>query len=415
MKILRVPAYCYPELTASTHLEEDRQQAFAKAGFEVDIHTPTATRGIDKQTYEKYKKIRYEEKYDGKIKIYRFPMFREGTGVIGRAVRYVLTNLIQYHKGVKTRGVDVIYAVSTPPTQGLLCAKIAQKLSKKYKKKVPLIYNLQDVFPDSLVTTGISKEGSILWKIGRKMEDYTYQNADRIIVISESMRENIMNKGVPADKISLIPNWIDTDVTKNIPKQDNPLFEEFGIPTDKYTVVYAGNFGQAQGADVVLYAAEKLLGYDDVQFVIFGGGAQFEAAKAIVTEKNLKNVIINPLLPQDKVPSVYSLGDVAIITTKKGVGNSAMPSKTWSIMACETPIIATVDQNSELSSILKSANAGISVEPENADLLAKAILDMKDTKTSYCGGRDYVLANASKAVCTQKHVDVIKSQLENNK
>jgi len=114
------------------------------------------------------------------------------------------------------------------------------------------------------------------------------------------------------------------------------------------------------------------------------------------------------------VPSVYSLGDVAIITTKKGVGNSAMPSKTWSIMACETPIIATVDQNSELSSILKSANAGISVEPENADLLAKAILDMKDARTSYCGGRDYVLANASKTVCTQKHVDVIKSQLENN-
>ena len=83
-------------------------------------------------------------------------------------------------------------------------------------------------------------------------------------------------------------------------------------------------------------------------------------------------------------------------------------------MACETPIIATVDQNSELSSILKSANAGISVEPENADLLAKAILDMKDARTSYCGGRDYVLANASKTVCTQKHVDVIKSQLENN-
>ena len=134
MKILRVPAYCYPELTASTHLEEDRQQAFAKAGFEVDIHTPTATRGIDKQTYEKYKKIRYEEKYDGKIKIHRFPMFREGTGVIGRAVRYVLTNLIQYHKGVKTKGVDAIYGVSTPPTQGLLCAKIAQKLSKKSRK-----------------------------------------------------------------------------------------------------------------------------------------------------------------------------------------------------------------------------------------------------------------------------------------
>ena len=409
MKILRVPAYCYPEIMASTHLEEDRLQAFSDAGFEVEIHTPTPTRGIDCTTYEKFRKIRYEERFDGKVKIFRFPMFREGSNVILRALRYVLTNIIQYYKGVRAKDVDVIYAVSTPPTQGLLCALIAKRLEKKLHKKIPMIYNLQDVFPDSLVTTGLAREDSFLYRIGRKIEDYTYRHSDNIIVIGESMRQNILAKGVPAEKITVIPNWTDTEKIKNIRKEENPLFEEYGISRDKYTVVYAGNFGAAQGADVILAAAEELSLNNDIQFVIFGGGSEFEAAKATVAKKGLSNVIINGLLPQEMVPFVYSLGDTALITTKKGVGNSGMPSKTWTIMSCEIPIIATVDEKSELADILSLANAGKVIKPENASLLAQTIVDMKNGADKFYGGRDYVLTNASRPICTQKYVDIFKN------
>lgn len=403
MKILRIPAYCYPELVASSHLENDRYEAYAKVGFEVVIHTPTPTRGIDDAAYAKYKKIRHEKLYNGKVQIHRFRMFREKRNVLMRALRYALVNAVQYFKSVRTKNIDVIYGGSTPPTQGLLCGLVKKRLCKKYKRYVPFVYNLQDVFPDSLVTTGLTKEGSFLWKIGRKIENATYSHADIIIVISQSMKRNIMAKGVPEEKIRVISNWVDTDAVRPVAKDENRLFAEFGIDRERFTVVYAGNFGAAQGAGVVLEVAKQLA---DVQFVIFGGGAEFDAAKQEAA--HLPNVIINGLLPQERVPEVYSLGDVCLITCKKGVGNSGMPSKTWSIMACNTPIIAAFDTDSELAEIIQEANAGVCVEPEDANMLVRAICSVRDNIGAYNGGREYVCQNASKTVCVQKYIDALQ-------
>lgn len=405
MKILHISAYYAPEQYAELHLIKDLCTTFEKSEIETEMYVPTPTRGVDKETRRKYKKIKYEEQYNGTLKIHRFSLMKEGKNPVLRALRYLLSNLIQYHKGKKAKDIDLVFGSSTPPTQGVLCAKVAQKLSKKYKRKVPFVYNLQDVFPDSLVYTGLAKKDSLLWKIGRKIEDYTYRHADKIIVISESMRDNILAKGVPEEKIVVVPNWVDVNDIQPVERKDNKLIEEYGIDSNKFLVVYAGNFGEAQGADVVIRAAETLQEQEDVQFVIFGGGAKF--AQAEERAKSLKNVIINPLLPADRISEVYSLGNVALITCKKGAGTSGMPSKTWSIMACNTPIIASFDKESELAKILVNENAGIVVEPENETELAQAILKIKEQGFE-CRSREYVSKNASKEVCTQKYIDVIK-------
>lgn len=412
MKLLKLSSYYAPENISSSHLSRDLEDAYLAAGMTIEVHCPTPTRGVSAEVRKQYKKIKYEEMRDGRIIVRRFSMFREGKNPVLRALRYFLVNLKQYSRGSRARDIDVITAGSTPPTQGVLCAKVAKRLSKRQGRKVPFIYNLQDVFPDSLVTTGLTKKGSILWKIGRKIEDYTYAHADAIIVISESMKKNIMNKGVPEEKITVISNWIDTEATRPVPREENRLFEELSIERDKFTVVYAGNFGKAQGAGVVLDAAERLAD-EDVQFVIFGGGAEFENARE--RAKTCTNVVINSLLPQDRVPEVYSLGDVALITCKKGVGNSGMPSKTWSIMACDTPIIAAFDTESELADILSRSGAGITVEPENAEALAEAILAMKRGECKVAGGRAYVCEHAEKRLCTAKYVEIIKNSVENTK
>ena len=413
MKILSLSAYFYPEQISSSHLLSDLHVAYQEASIETEMYVPMPSRGIDNETRKKYAKIKYEEMYGGTLKIHRFAMFKEGGNPILRALRYAFVNIAQYYKGARAEDIDVIYSASTPPTQGVLCGLVKKKLSKRYKKNVPYVFNLQDVFPDSLVTTGLTKKGSLLWKIGRKIENYTYKNADKIIVISESMKRNILEKGVPEEKIVVVSNWIDTEATKPIAKEDNRLFEEFNISRDKFTVLYAGNFGKAQGADVVLQAAELLKDNNDIQFVIFGGGQGFEAAKQTVSEKNLTNVTINALLPQERVPEVYSLGDVALITCKKGVGTSGMPSKTWSIMACNTPIIASFDTDSELAEILAESGAGVTVEPENAEELLEAIMTAKESQQqkAECRSREYVMKHASKDVCVAKYVETIKSVL----
>lgn len=415
MNLLLINAYFTPEVIAFTHLEKDLIEGLLSAGHRLSVLCPTPTRGIDAETARVYRSIKNEEIYDGCVSVRRFFAPREGRNPLVRAFRYFWCNLRQYQLGKRYTDIDVVFCVSTPPTQGWLCAKVAKRLSKKYGRKVPFVYSLQDIFPNSLVTTGLTKKDSLLWKIGRKIENYTYAHADKIIVISESMKKNIMEKGVPEDKVVVVSNWIDTEVTRPVPKQENRLFEEFGIPHDKFIVVYAGNFGKAQGAHVVLDAAEQLKNEANVQFVIFGGGAGFEAAKTTVSEKGLTNVIINGLLSQERVPEVYSLGDVALITCKKGVGNSGMPSKTWSIMACDTPIIAAFDTDSELSEILARTDAGVSVEPQDPEALVEAIVAMKNADQRPQGGRAFVCEHADKKVCVVKYVEILKNCVDNVK
>lgn len=403
MKILKLGAYCYPEQVASSHLTKDVHEAYEKAGIVCEIHAPTPSRGIDKETRKKYKKIKYEEMNGGYIQIHRFPMFAEPKNSLLRALRYTLCIICNFFNGLKAKDIDVYYASSTPPINGLIMS-----LLKKFKK-FKIVYSLQDIFPDSLVNTGMTRKGSLIWKIGAWVEKVTYRAADKIIVISNSMKQNILNKGVPEEKIEVISNWIDIDSVKPIAKEDNKLYEEYGIPKNKLIVLYAGNMGAAQGTDVILKSAELLKDNDSIQFVIFGGGSGFESAKKYVEDKQLPNVIIKGLLPQDRVPEVYSLGDVAIITCKKGSASSAMPSKTWTIMACNTSIVAAFDTDSELAEILKEANAGVAVEPGNAEVLSREILRAHGSSSGECGGRKYVMNNASKQVCVEKHISVIKS------
>ena len=129
-------------------------------------------------------------------------------------------------------------------------------------------------------------------------------------------------------------------------------------------------------------AADILKDEADIQFVLFGNGSEFEATKRAVSDRRLTNVIINPLLPPERIPEVYSMGDVALITCKKGAGGAAIPSKTWSIMACNTPIIACFDTDSELADILNKSGAGICIEPENAEVLSEFIRKTKKIKNS---------------------------------
>ena len=221
-----------------------------------------------------------------------------------------------------------------------------------------------------------------------------------------------MEKGVPEEKIKIISNWVDLDSVYPVERKDNRLFEEFGLDPNKFIVVYAGNFGAAQGADIVLKVAEELKEINDIQFVIFGGGAYFEEAKK--NAEKLDNVFIHELMPQNRISEVYSLGDVALITCKKGTGKAGMPSKLWSIMACNTPIIASFDTNSDLADVIRNSGAGKCVAPGNVKALTEAIKRASKIKSNDLKDRNlrkYVLENASKQACVNEYIDLIKSTI----
>lgn len=412
MNLLFLDSYFEPETIAYTHLEKNLLEGLVKEGSKVQVICPTPTRGVNAQVREEYKGRKSEKLHSGKVRVRRFWAPQEGRNPIIRAFRYFWCSFRSYQLAVRIKGVDLVFSNSTPPTQGMLSALTAKRLSKKYKKKIPFVYNLQDIFPDSLVNAGMSSKGSFLWKIGRRIENYTYENADKIIVISEGFKRNIMVKGAPEEKIKVISNWIDLDSVHPMSREDNKLINEFGIDPYKFLIVYAGNFGAAQGADIVLKAAEKLKDESNIQFVIFGGGLYFEEAKK--TAEKLDNVFIHELMPADRISEVYSLGDVALITCKPGTGNAGMPSKTWSIMACNTPIIASFDTDSDLADVIRDSRAGVCIDPGNVDALLGAI---KVAYSEWGAGRqnshslrEYVRLNASKEICVNRYIETIKSQ-----
>ncbi len=412
MNILVFNAYYTPETAASLNLEEDIAEGFAKQGNQVTMYVPTPSRGVSDDVRAAYKKRKIEFQHDKRLKIVRYGLMKEGRNPVLRAMRYVLQNIKQYRCGIRTENVDVIFSGSTPPTQGAMCALVKKKLQRKNRRYIPFVFNLQDIFPDSLVNAGMTREGSILWKIGRKIENFTYRNADSIIVISEGFKQNIMKKGVPEEKITVVSNWIDVCQVHPIERCNNKLFDEFNIDRNKFIVTYAGNFGGSQGAMIVLKAAELLVNEEDIKFVIFGGGSEFKEAINYVYEKNLNNVFIHGLLPPSRISEVYSMGDVSLITAQPGVGNAGMPSKTWSIMACNTPIIASFDLGSDLEQVLQKSRNGYCVPPGDANALSKAIVASKEASLQNIGGREYVIENASKEICVKKYVKTLEQAVE---
>lgn len=406
MRVLQLAGYFYPEKAASIYLEENRYAAFSDAGIYTIVYAARPQRGLSEEEYQEYKHKKLEMMYNGGVEVHRFAMYREGKNAILRALRYFLISGIQFWKGVWTKDIDLIYVASTPPTQGALAA-----LVKKFKR-VPFVYNLQDIFPDSLAGTDLAKKGGLLWKIGRVIENFTYRNADKIIVISEDFKKNIMAKGVPEEKIVVVYNWVDEQAVVDVPREENKLFEKYGLDRSKFYITYNGNIGLTQNMDMLLEVAKALEANEDIQFVLVGNGAYLEQVQQIIKDRNIGNVTLLPFQPYEDISHVFSLGDVSLVISKPGVGANSVPSKTWSIMSASRPVLANFDEN-ELKSIVEDNSCGIFTKAGDKVAFTDAILklynDRELCKEMGKNGRKFVMENLTKAVGTQKYIDVVKN------
>jgi len=428
MKILSLPTYCKPEHGASPYIGQNRNQAYADLGWEMVTFAPTPCRGITKEEREKYKGKAYrtEIDFDGHRTIHRFSMYAEGKNPVMRALRYFLISIKHLNRALFSKyakNVDVMFLASTPPYQGLLGATV------KKIRKIPFVYNLQDIFPDSLVGTGLAKKDGLLWKIGRVIENITYRNADKIIVISQDFKRNIMAKGVPEEKIEVIYNWVDQNVVVDVPRDQNKLFDMYGLDCSKFYITYNGNIGLTQNMEMLTEVAREFEeeGLSDIHFVLTGNGAYWDTL--VSTLRGLRkehrvtapdgteaitfgNITLLPFQPYEDISHVFSLGDVSLVISKPGVGENSVPSKTWSIMSASRPVLANFDEN-ELKTIISDNNCGIFTKAGDKDAFKEAILYLyrNPEKCREFGqnGRKFVMENLTKEVGTQKYVDVIRS------
>lgn len=374
MKILYVCAYFYPENTAFSHLEKDLLTALTSAGHQVDVVCPVPTRGISAEVREEYRKRRQEELYGGRVHVHRFWAPQERKNPVVRALRYFWCNFQMYRLGKKNKDIDLLLATSTPPTQGVLAGCLKRRL------RCPSIYYMQDIFPDSLIYTGLAKRDSLLWKIGRAVENYTYHHADHVVVISEDFRRNIMEKGVPEQKIEVIYNWINEKQVQYIERDKNPLFDAYGLSRDKFYVAYSGNIGHSQNIDMLLDAAKELQSHAEIGFLVVGDGAQRLHMADRIEKEQITNVTMMPYQPYENISQVFSLGDVGLLISKSGIGSNSVPSKTWSYLSAQRPVLASFDLDSELCQLIEREKLGVCVAPDDPDALVQAVLQLSQQR-----------------------------------
>ena len=408
MKAIFPCSYYLPETAASLYITDNIVHACAENDIEVDLFTPTPTRSVPGGA----KWEREEQQLDGKLRIHRFHLYGEGKNPMLRALRYLLGELILLHKCLWTK-YDVAFIDSTPPIQGLKMPFI------KWFCRKPTVYNAQDIFPDSLVGTGLTKKGSLIWKIGRIVEKITYKYADKIIVISEDFKKNIMAKGVPEDKIVVVYNWVDQNAVVDVPREENSLFDKYALDRSKYYVTYSGNIGLTQNMDMLLEVAQELESeVPDIHFVLIGEGAYKKQAETIVKEKKIGNVTFLPFQPYEDISLVFSLGNAGLVISKPGVGANSVPSKTWSIMSASRPVLANFDEN-ELKDILAGNECGIFTKAGDKEAFKQSVITLYENR-ELCkqygeNGRQFVMDNLTREVGTQKYVDVIKSVVAESK
>jgi colanic acid biosynthesis glycosyl transferase WcaI len=209
------------------------------------------------------------------------------------------------------------------------------------------------------------------------MERFLYRRADAVTVLSEDLQDNVAHKlaGHDPDRVHVIPNFVDTD--RIVPGDRMTDYRrEFGLG-DATVVMYAGNVGMSQSLELMVRAARRFRGRDDVAFVVNGGGSALEDLRR--SAEGLDNLTFVDMQPRERLPEVLATADVHVIPLRRGLARSSVPSKLYSILAAGRPVLASVDAGTEVARTLEAACAGRAVAPEDPEAFCGALQEMLDS------------------------------------
>jgi len=405
MKILLLTYYFPPEIGAAPHLFFDLGRYLVKRGYEVQVLTNFPSYNLEKMP-EKYKgRFLIKEEIEG-MKVLRIGAthlpFSRKIAVL-RGLEHFWLSFIFSLGGLSTRDFDLIIFYSPPLTLGIT----AWFLGKI--KKAPFIINVQDIFPQNAIDLGILKN-RLLIDLFKKIEKFVYKKAAFVTVHSEKNKNFVEKIGIKSEKIKVISNWVDTEAIK-IGERMNDFRKENNLG-DKFIVSFAGVLGFSQDLDVVIEAANLLKENREILFLIIGEGSEKERLKEKAKKMNIENVIFLPMQPREKYPLLLQASDICLVTLKKEVKTPVVPSKILSIMAAGRPIIASMNLEGDAPKIIRQAQCGYLLSPEDSKGLVAAILKLynflEERKKLGYNGREYCERNFSLDASIKKYIELFK-------
>lgn len=368
MKILIYSYNYHPEPIGIAPLMTELAEGLVNRGHQVRVITAMPNYP-ERQIYDDYKGKWYCTETINGVTIQRSIVWiRPKPNLLDRLLldgTFVFNSLPQALSGWRP---DVVLA-TVPPLPVCISVTILAWL-----RQTPVVLNIQDIQHEAAWEVGLLKN-KLLFNAFAKLEKFACRQANKISVIADGFTENLVNKGVPLDKIALIPNWVNVNFIRPMPKATNPFRDRHQLQ-GKFVVLYSGNIALTQQLPTAIKAAANLRHIPDIVFVIAGETKAISRVGEYCEMFSADNVKLLPFQPREKLPEMLAAADVGLVVQKRNAIGFNMPSKIPVLLASGCPIAASVPLTGTAAKAVQKSGGGVVIPPENEEALADAILDL---------------------------------------
>jgi glycosyltransferase involved in cell wall biosynthesis len=361
MRVIILSQYYWPEPIPKPH---QLATGLRERGHEVVVVTTVPNYPTGK-VYEGYRLRPWQREEPDGIQVIRVGAFPDHSqSAVRRTLNYLSFGASAGMLGPLLSGpADAMYVWHPPLTIGLSAWMFS------LAHNVPFLYGVHDIWPEMVQATGMLTNRGILAMLSR-LESFVYRRAAAIGVISPGFRRNLMDKGVPAEKIHWLPDWADEAVYRPVPP-DPALAERLGM-AGRFNIVFGGNLGILQSLDVVIEAAGRLRDLPEVQFVLVGDGTERKRLQEMAASLGVRNVQFIPPQPPTQMPWIFALAQGLLVHLKRDpLFELSIPAKTMAYLACGRPILMAVA--GDATELIQRAHAGVTCPNGDPEAMAEAV------------------------------------------
>lgn len=355
--------YFYPESSSTSQLLTELATGLTDR-FDVDCITALP----NYHAHDRERSVPQQETHDS-VRIHRVRNTRFDKDDLPKRLINWITYTVGAGVALLRNHTDVVLVVSNPPTLP------AAAWVKKRLHGTPYVYLIHDLYPAVAVELGLVDEGGLVERLWHRINGRFLMDADRIIVLGESMRSEVLLQydAVDDSRVDVIHNWEDESVIKPMPKSENSFARENGT-MDTFTVVYSGNIGRFHELETVIDATDRLRSDGhDMKFLLIGEGARKLELQEYVSRNDIDGVEFLPYQPIGRLPESLTCGDVSLVGIQRGMEGLCVSSKLYPSLAAGTPILAVVGEGDEVHRIVDECDCGERVAPGNVDECVEVI------------------------------------------
>jgi glycosyltransferase involved in cell wall biosynthesis len=403
MNIAVYSHYFVPEIGAPSARIYDLAREWTSAGHRVQVATgfpnhPTGT------LYPGYRSRFYgHESIDG-IDVHRhWTYITPNKGFLKRTIGHVSLLPSSLVSAKRMDVPDVV--IGTSPT---FFAAIAAERVAQWRNR-PFVMEVRDLWPAVFVDLGVLKNRTLIRALER-LELWLYKRAARVVTVTDAFRANLIERGIPAEKVVTIPNGANVDFFDGS-RDDGGLRQRLGLE-GRFVALYIGAHGISQALSSILDAAARSRADDRIRFVFVGEGAEKEQLVAKARAQHLDNVLFLDSVGKDEVRSFYAMADACLVPLRDiPLFDAFIPSKMFEMMAMARPIVASI--RGEAATILEKSGGAIVVPPEDSAAIAAAVTQLADGSSEATGAkaRQFVIENYSRHALAGAYLGVLEDAM----